>query len=155
MEISLNRELCRAARNHSDLAVLMLDIDHFKQFNDTFGHEAGDAILREVAEIFMQTVRVEDIACRYGGEEFVIILPETPLDVALERAESIRARVREMRIRSHQTTLREVTVSIGVAMYPESGGTLEELLRAADRALYAAKHRGRNQIVLADTAVAV
>ena len=155
MEISLNRELCRAARNHSDLAVLMLDIDHFKQFNDTFGHEAGDAILREVAEIFMQTVRVEDIACRYGGEEFVIILPETPLDVALERAESIRARVREMRSRSHQTTLREVTVSIGVAMYPESGGTLEELLRAADRALYAAKHRGRNQIVLADTAVAV
>jgi len=151
----LDEEWLRARRHGSPMSVLFVDIDHFKQFNDTFGHEAGDAILREVAEIFMQTVRAEDIACRYGGEEFVIILPETPLDVALERAEFIRGRVREMRIRSHETTLREVTVSIGVAMYPESGGTLEELLRASDRALYAAKHRGRNQLVLADTTVAV
>jgi diguanylate cyclase (GGDEF)-like protein len=147
MEISLDREVRRAARNHAPLSVLMLDVDHFKQFNDTYGHEAGDLALRGVAEIFRRSVRAEDIICRYGGEEFVIILPELGQDAALMRAEAIREEVSRMRLRFHGDALRDVTISIGLATYPGSGETLEELLRAADRALYAAKHGGRNQVV--------
>jgi len=154
MEISLDREVRRAARNHTDVSILMLDVDHFKKFNDTYGHEAGDCILREVADVFRQSVRVEDIICRYGGEEFVIILPETSQDSALERAESIRQRVSELRVRFRTEALREITISVGVASYPLSGSTLEEMLRAADRALYMAKHGGRNMVVMADTPLA-
>ena len=154
MEISLDREVRRAARNQAELAILMLDVDHFKKFNDSYGHEAGDCILRDVAEIFRQEVRAEDIICRYGGEEFVIILPETSDAEAVERAESIRQCVSQMRVRFRGEALREVTLSIGVAIYPQSGATLEEMLRAADRALYTAKHEGRNRVILAGTMVA-
>jgi diguanylate cyclase (GGDEF)-like protein len=154
MEISLDREVRRAARNQAELAILMLDVDHFKKFNDSYGHEAGDCILRDVAEIFRQEVRSEDIICRYGGEEFVIILPETSDAEAVERAETIRKCVSQMRVRFRGEALREVTVSIGVAIYPQSGATLEEMLRAADRALYTAKHEGRNRVILAGTMVA-
>lgn len=149
MEISLDREVRRAARNHTELSVLMLDVDHFKQFNDTYGHEAGDLILRGVGDIFRRSVRSEDIICRYGGEEFIVILPDTGQEAAMERAETIRSEVSRMRMRFHGDALREVTISIGVAVYPLSGETLEELLRASDRALYAAKHAGRNQVVAA------
>jgi len=154
MEISLDREVRRAARNNSDLSILMLDVDHFKKFNDTYGHEAGDTVLREVAEIFRQSVRVEDIICRYGGEEFVIILPDTTQDAALKKAEIIRERTSQLRMRFRSEALREVTISIGVATYPHSGTTLEEMLRASDRALYAAKHGGRNQVVASTADVA-
>jgi diguanylate cyclase (GGDEF)-like protein len=154
MEISLDREVRRATRNTSELSVLMLDVDHFKKFNDTYGHEAGDSILREVAESFRQSVRAEDIICRYGGEEFVIILPETSQPAALERAEAIRKRVAELRVRFHNQALREITISIGVATFPQSGATLEEMLRASDRALYMAKHGGRNQVVMAEDSLA-
>ena len=154
MEISLDREVRRASRNKSELSILMLDVDHFKKFNDTYGHEAGDCILREVAETFRQSVRTEDIICRYGGEEFVIILPETSPAAALERAEELRHQVSRMRVRFRSEALGEVTISIGVASYPQSGNTLEELLRAADRALYMAKHGGRNQVVVAEPSLA-
>ncbi|WP_158750170.1 GGDEF domain-containing protein [Acidobacterium sp. S8] len=154
MEISLDREVRRAARNHAELSVLMLDVDHFKLFNDSFGHEAGDSALRGVADIFRQSVRAEDIICRYGGEEFVIILPETDQHAALERAEAIREQVSRMSIRFRGEALGQFTISIGLATYPKSGETLEELLRAADRALYAAKHGGRNQVVVAHPEVA-
>jgi diguanylate cyclase (GGDEF)-like protein len=154
MEISLDREIRRATRNNTDLSILMLDVDHFKKFNDTYGHEAGDSILREVALIFRRCVRAEDIVCRYGGEEFVVILPETTPETALQKAETIRAHVSQLRLRFRNEALREVTISIGVATYPQSGNTLEEMLRAADRALYAAKHGGRNQVVMAAANVA-
>jgi diguanylate cyclase (GGDEF)-like protein len=154
MEISLDREVRRATRNQSPLSILMLDVDHFKKFNDTYGHEAGDCILREVAETFRQSVRAEDIICRYGGEEFVIILPEASQEAALERAEDIRQRVNRLRVRFRSEALREITISIGVASYPQSGSTLEELLRSSDRALYMAKHGGRNQVVMADASLA-
>jgi diguanylate cyclase (GGDEF)-like protein len=150
MEISLDREIRRAGRNNADLSVLMLDVDHFKKFNDTYGHEAGDCILREVAETFGQSVRQDDIICRYGGEEFVIIMPETFQGAAFERAEIVRERVSQLRVRFRSEALREITISIGVATFPHSGATLEELLRAADGALYMAKHNGRNQVVIAD-----
>ncbi len=154
MEISLDREVRRATRNQSPLSILMLDVDHFKKFNDTYGHEAGDCILREVAETFRHAVRAEDIICRYGGEEFVIILPEASQEAALERAEDIRQRVSRLRVRFRSEALREITISIGVASYPQSGSTLEELLRSSDRALYLAKHGGRNQVVMADASLA-
>ena len=154
MEISLDREVHRSIRNGNELSVLMLDVDHFKKFNDTYGHEAGDCILREVAETFRELVRQEDIVCRYGGEEFVIIMPETSQAAAIERAESIRGSVSELRVRFRTEALREVTISIGVATFPQSGGTLEEMLRSADRALYMAKHNGRNQVVMAEASLA-
>jgi diguanylate cyclase (GGDEF)-like protein len=147
MEISLDREIRRAARSRTELSVLMMDIDHFKHFNDTFGHEAGDYVLREAAEVFRSTVRAEDIICRYGGEEFVLILPDTGIDLAMARAEDIRRRIQEMQLRFRGECLRETTISIGISVYPEGGNTLVELLRNADRALYAAKNRGRNCVV--------
>ncbi len=151
MEISLDREVRRATRNNTDLSILMLDVDHFKKFNDTHGHEAGDCILREVSEVFRQSVRSEDIVCRYGGEEFVIILPETSQDAAMERAEAIRKRVGQVRVHFRSEVLGELTISIGVATHPQSGTTLDELLRSSDRALYAAKRAGRDQVVMAET----
>ncbi|MBW4027891.1 GGDEF domain-containing protein [Acidipila rosea] len=153
MEIALEREILRAGRSRNSLAVFMLDVDHFKQFNDTYGHEAGDNVLREVAETFRQCVRAEDIICRYGGEEFVIILPEITTSEAWERAEAVRRKVGEIRVRHRGESLREVTISLGLAMYPADADTLEELLREADRALYDAKHRGRNCVVTAQSRV--
>lgn len=153
MEIALDRELRRASRQSKMVAVLMLDVDHFKKFNDTFGHEAGDSVLREVAETLRQSVRNEDIVCRYGGEEFVAILPEISLEGALERAEYLRRMVSEIRPRFRGEGLREITISIGVATYPQNAETTEQILRASDRALYEAKSRGRNCVVLADQSV--
>jgi diguanylate cyclase (GGDEF)-like protein len=155
MEIALDRELRRAVRHQKPLAVLMLDIDHFKQLNDTYGHEAGDVVLREVAGVMRQAVRSEDTVCRYGGEEFVAILPELGTEDALSRAESIRHMVSELRIYHRGQALREVTISIGVAVYPNNGDSLDQLLSLSDRALYEAKHLGRNRVVLAEHATAL
>lgn len=149
MEIALDRELRRAIRQKRPLALLMLDIDHFKQFNDTYGHETGDIVLREVAETMRQIVRNEDIVCRYGGEEFVVILPELSTEDARARAESLRHLVGELRLHYRGEALRDVTISIGVAMYPYNADSPEELLRIADRALYEAKYQGRNRVILA------
>ena len=150
MEVALDRELKRAERHGTNLAVFMLDVDHFKQFNDVYGHEAGDTVLREVADVFRRCVRSEDIVCRYGGEKFVIILPEITPEMAFERAEKIRVEVGAVRVRLRGEVLREVTISIGIAMYPQSGDFLDQILRVADRSLYEAKHRGRNQTVFAE-----
>lgn len=155
MEVALDRELQRASRHGKPVAVMMVDVDHFKQLNDSFGHEAGDVVLREVAECLRTGVRVEDIVCRYGGEEFVIILPELGVRSAMERAETLRRRVGELGVRLHGRALREVTISIGVAIYPEHADSGEELLRHTDRALYAAKHHGRNRVVQAESGVGV
>ena len=153
MEIALEREINRAGRQGKQVAVMMLDIDHFKQFNDTFGHEAGDVVLREVADAMRLGVRGEDIVCRYGGEEFVIIMPEITTHAGLERAELLRRMIGDLALRYHGQMLRQVTISVGLAMYPEQSELPEELLRSADHALYAAKHKGRNCVVSADTAI--
>ncbi len=150
MEIALERELRRANRHRKPLSVLMLDIDHFKQLNDAYGHETGDVVLREVAAVMRQAVRAEDTICRYGGEEFVAILPELAADDALARAESIRHLVSELRLFHRGEALREITISIGIAVYPQNGETVDQLLSTADRALYEAKHMGRNRVVLAE-----
>ena len=155
MEIALERELRLAARRKGELSLLMLDIDHFKRFNDTFGHEAGDQILREVSEILRESVRTEDIVCRYGGEEFLVILPGMGAEASFHRAEDIRQRVSKMRLDFHREAPKEVTISIGVSTYPQAGQAVEELVRSADRALYSAKERGRNRVVAAESAIAV
>ena len=146
MQISLERELARAARRRQTLAIFMLDLDHFKKFNDTFGHAAGDTVLKAVAEIFRSSIRTEDIACRYGGEEFTIMLPDVTPSVALDRAESIRRAVDNLRVPVEKEVYVEFTVSIGVALYPIDGDTADLLLRRADAALYRAKRSGRNQV---------
>ena len=155
MAIALEREVHRALRSTSPLAVLMLDVDHFKAFNDAFGHEAGDAVLREVADCFRQSVRSEDVVCRYGGEEFIIILPETDEETAIERAEVIRHAVSKLRVQFKGQTLRQISLSIGVAMYPSPARDSTDLVRLADRALYDAKHAGRDRVHVAREAVTV
>jgi diguanylate cyclase (GGDEF)-like protein len=152
MEIALERELHRAARKHVGLAVLMLDVDHFKVFNDTFGHEAGDVVLRSVAECLQQSVRSEDVVCRYGGEEFVIILPEISQELALERADAIRKNVANLRMKYRGEALRQISISVGLAMYPTPARDSADLLRMSDQALYDAKRAGRNRTHLAGSA---
>ena len=145
MEIALERELHRASRKRVTLALLMLDVDHFKSFNDTYGHEAGDVVLRAVGECLQQSVRSEDVVCRYGGEEFVIILPEISEAVALERANSIRRNVSSLHLKFKGEMLRPISMSIGLVMYPTPARNGADLLRMADRALYNAKRGGRDQ----------
>jgi diguanylate cyclase (GGDEF)-like protein len=152
MEESMERELHRAERNGVPVTVIMLDLDHFKQFNDTFGHAAGDALLRELGQYLKQAVRAEDIACRYGGEEFTLILSGAPRESALQRAEAIREGARQLGAQHRGMSVGGVTISMGVSFFPEHGRTAEALLHAADEALYAAKAAGRNRLLVARTA---
>lgn len=146
MEESLERELSRAMRHHASLGIIMLDLDYFKRFNDTFGHAAGDSVLRELGGFLQAHMRGEDIACRYGGEEFTLILLDAPLAAVAQRAEQIRAAVRRLTIRYRGQSLGAVTCSLGIAMFPEHGVTGEELVRAADLALYRSKAEGRDRV---------
>jgi len=154
LEVSLERELLRAGRRGLPLAVLMLDIDHFKRFNDTYGHAAGDTLLAQFAEVLKRSVRAEDIACRYGGEEFTVVLLDADAGGAAQRAEYIRASVADMSVVHRQQQLERVTVSIGAALFPLDAAGREDLLRRADAALYAAKKAGRNRVQFAATLLA-
>lgn len=151
MEESLNRELSRAHRKDQPVAVIMCDLDHFKRFNDTYGHEAGDVLLSEAATQLKMSVRTEDIVCRYGGEEFVVILPGSSTEDAAKRAEYMRGQVKRLRVFHNSRELDTVTVSLGVAGYRENGTTPGALLAAADAALYIAKDGGRDRVVIART----
>jgi len=146
MEETLDRELPRARRRESQICLLMLDVDHFKNFNDTYGHAAGDLVLTRLSALLQAHVRGEDIVCRLGGEEFVLILPDTSCAVALERAESIRAAVQRLSVEYNGQFLGQLSVSIGAAAFPEHGATREEILSKADAALYQAKRNGRNRV---------
>jgi diguanylate cyclase (GGDEF)-like protein len=140
-------ELRRAQRHGRPLAALILDIDHFKRFNDTFGHEAGDLVLREVASVLRQFARESDVASRYGGEEFLVLLPECSFDDARCKAEQLRGEVAKLELRYGNKPLGPVTVSLGVAAFPDHAKESEALLRCADEALYMAKQTGRNRVV--------
>jgi len=153
MEESLEREMKRAARRTVPLGILMIDVDHFKRFNDKHGHDAGDRLLEAVGAFLRSHVRAEDIACRYGGEEFALIMPESPADILLKRAEELRGGVQHLRIEHDGRPLGAVTISIGAAVFPEHGPTGESVLRSADEALYRAKDEGRNRIVYAGAPV--
>jgi diguanylate cyclase (GGDEF)-like protein len=152
MQISLEREMTRARRRKQIMAVLMLDADHFKSFNDTHGHAAGDAALKGFSEVFRSNIRAEDIACRYGGEEFTIILPDTTVKGACDRAESILTAIANLKIAFGQQTFGGFSVSIGMTFFPGDGASADELLQHADAALYDAKHNGRNQVCLYERA---
>ncbi|MDQ3813439.1 MAG: diguanylate cyclase [Armatimonadota bacterium] len=149
MEASLERELTRAKRSRHPVSVLMIDIDHFKRFNDTYGHGAGDAVLRELGNLLQSHTRGEDIACRYGGEEFLLILPETSLTTAQQRAEQLREAAKRLHVEYRRQPLEPVTLSLGVAVYPDHGTSGEEVTRAADTALYQAKREGRDRVATA------
>lgn len=151
MEESLKRELHRARRQQQSLGVIMIDIDHFKQFNDTFGHEAGDTVLRELGCFLQSHIRHSDIACRYGGEELLLILPDASLEDTRQRAEQLREGVKQLRVQYHQKMLGSITISLGVACFPEHGVTGEAVIQAADQALYQAKKMGRDRMVAAST----
>jgi diguanylate cyclase (GGDEF)-like protein len=148
LEIALERELARAARRKGSLAVLMMDIDHFKKLNDQYGHSAGDAVLKEVARIFSNNVRTEDLVCRYGGEEFTIIFPDISPENAHNRAQVIREAVANLRTELDNDLYSSVTISIGGAVFPKDGQSSDLLLRHADSALYQAKRAGRNTVVM-------
>jgi len=154
MQLSMDREIARATRRKQVMAVLMLDMDHFKKFNDSYGHAAGDAALKGLADIFMSNIRAEDIACRYGGEEFAIILPDTGVDGAGDRADSILKGVANMRLPHGAQMLEGFAISIGMAFFPGDGDTADLLLQRADAALYRAKKMGRNRLCLFETAFA-
>ena len=146
MEESLDREIARASRAGRSVAALMIDIDHFKRFNDTFGHAAADLALRETSAVIRNSLRADDIACRYGGEEIVVILPDTPLDEAVACAERIRIAIAGQQLRYQGAAIGMVTASFGVAVSGALTSPVEGLLRAADVALYSAKHEGRNRV---------
>jgi diguanylate cyclase (GGDEF)-like protein len=145
LEETLRRELLRAARKQQVVSLIMLDADHFKRFNDTFGHDAGDLVLRTLAGLMRQHARATDIVCRYGGEEFVMIMPEMDLAMALQRAGQLCESARLLNVRYGDQPLGRVTISAGVAAYPDHGGEPEALIQAADLALYAAKNAGRDR----------
>ena len=149
MEETLERELLRATRKQLLLGIIMLDVDDLKRFNDTYGHAAGDLILRELGSLLFRQVRGEDIACRYGGDEFILILPDASRDVTRERAELICEYAKEFQLQFEGQSLPAVTLSLGVAVFPEHGETSTGILRAVDAALYRAKHEGRGRLVMA------
>ena len=140
------REFARAARTRQGVGVLSIDVDHFKKFNDNHGHDAGDTVLRAVGNCLEGLFRSEDVPCRFGGEEFVVILPGADLDATLRRAEQLRAKVEEVIVRYLEQNLPRITISVGVASFPEAGDTPEAVLRVADEALYRAKANGRNRV---------
>ena len=146
LEASLPRELLRAERRKGGLSVLMFDLDHFKRYNDTQGHDAGDALLSAFGALLAQSCRGEDMHCRFGGEEFTLVLTDADHAKARERADAIRKATAELVVHYRAGTLPAATVSIGVATYPEHGDTPEALLRMADQALYRAKQLGRNVV---------
>ncbi len=147
MEAALEREACRAIRHQTSLGMMMFDIDHFKMFNDTHGHEAGDVVLRQMGALLRQVSRKEDIVCRYGGEEFLFILPGATLESTAKRAEELLRHVQALDV-AYRDKQFQVTVSVGVAAFPRHGAEVRESVSATDAALYQAKERGRNQVVV-------
>lgn len=148
LEESLELECSRAERSKQPISVVMLDVDHFKRFNDTFGHEAGDVVLKNIGELLRRSVRQGDLACRYGGEEFVLVLPGTSASEAVAVAERVREGAHRLEIVYRNQALGKVTISLGVAVYPMAGGTPAELTDAADQTLYVAKNAGRDCVAL-------
>ena len=151
LEESLPRELGLAQREQQKLAVLMIDVDHFKRFNDTYGHETGDQALRLIGQLFISQFRGSDIACRFGGEEFAIVLPRTDLIQAQLRAQDLLEKVRELEVIHRGAVVGTLTISLGIACFPEHGETAAALIDAADQALYQAKRNGRDRIVCSET----
>lgn len=150
LEETMVRELNRASRKNLPVGLIMVDVDFFKQINDTFGHAAGDEILRKLGEVMKKNVRREDVPSRYGGDEFIILLPDASLEVTKNRAEKLLEIVRQTIIRFNEVTFKAVTLSAGVSIFPEDGEVAESIINAADLALYFAKEDGRNRVIAAN-----
>lgn len=149
LEEVLTLEMIRAVRKGYPIGIIMADVDHFKQFNDTHGHAAGDAVLVQVGNFLRMHIRSSDVACRYGGEEFLLILPEASREITQMRAEHMCADVRHLHVEFEGQTLEAVTLSLGVAVFPGHGSTKDAILGAVDTALYRAKGEGRDRVVVA------
>jgi len=160
MDEILNRELSQIEETYKNspdilnnlknsMAVMMIDLDYFKKFNDTYGHDAGDFILKNIADLLKRTIRQNDTACRYGGEEFLVILPECSLEIAKQRAENIRQKIENLSLKFQDQLLEKITVSIGIAVFPEHANNRDLMIHSADLALYEAKHQGRNRVCIA------
>lgn len=145
LESALDSELKRAKKNNCELSIIMGDIDHFKFINDQFGHLAGDEVLRFLGELLKQCASETEIDCRYGGEEFLLVLPNTDKKTALKRAELLRKKIEDLVIMHYDNKI-TFTISFGVATFPQQGTTPEKLINAADVALYRAKIEGRNRV---------
>jgi len=146
------REFSRAARTGQSISILSIDVDHFKKYNDNHGHDAGDMVLLAVGNCLDNLFRNEDIPCRFGGEEFVVILPGADAEAAVRRANQLRSKVEGIVVRYLEKNLPRITVSIGVAVFPEAGDDPQTVLKVADEALYRAKEKGRNRVELSDAA---
>lgn len=149
LEESIAREVARVARDDQVLGIVMFDLDHFKRVNDHYGHDMGDAVLRQLGDLLLHHVREEDIACRYGGEEFTVILPGADTEVSRQRAEELRRLIEAMKVQWSGQVIGNLSVSLGVACFPNHGETWQEVLKAADKALYLAKQTGRKRVVVA------
>ncbi len=149
LEESIQRELGRAKREQTPLSIIMLDLDHFKRINDEHGHSTGDKVLVAVSEMLKGALRGEDLICRFGGEEFTLILPGAAFEVAMQRAEQVRQAIEELHIEVSQASVLQVTSSLGIATFPTHGDDAQVLLNLADDALYGAKNAGRNQVAVA------
>lgn len=148
LDETLEREVSRARREGYPLSLLFIDIDFFKKINDTYGHQAGDRALVALAKVLRSDIRHEDVLCRYGGEEFIVLMPRMPLDKSIQRAEAWREKIADIRVSFGNFEL-SFTASIGISCYPDHGKTPDELARSADTALYRAKNEGRNRVVVA------
>jgi diguanylate cyclase (GGDEF)-like protein/PAS domain S-box-containing protein len=149
LEESLHRELHRSRRLQAPLGVVMMDLDHLKDFNDSLGHGAGDALLSALAQVINANIRSEDIACRYGGEEILLVMPGSSLETTRDRAEIVRQAVKALQVKYQDRLLTSPTLSLGVAIFPDHGGTAEEVIAAADAALYRAKQAGQDRVEIA------
>jgi len=149
MSSVLERETHRAERHQRPLSILMIEIDNFKRINDTFGHDAGDITLKAIAGLIRSNTRTDDVPCRFGGDEFVLILSETPLEAAAACAERLRETTNALQLENEGSSINGLTLSIGIAMFPQHGSNIISTLRAADIAMYQAKQTGKNRVIIA------
>jgi diguanylate cyclase (GGDEF)-like protein len=145
---SLDREVRRARRKQRSILVVFIDIDHFKRFNDVFGHDAGDAVLRSFAELMKTFFRGDDVLCRYGGEEFAVMLPESTDQDAAVRMDQFRENVKRTAVVHQHQALDQVSIAVGIASFPKHGSSIEALLLAADQALFISKSEGRDRVAV-------
>ncbi|NJP06100.1 MAG: GGDEF domain-containing protein [Chloroflexaceae bacterium] len=150
LDQTLPHELAQASQTESPVGLIMLDIDHFKYFNDTYGHDAGDAMLRIVGNALRQHTRSSDITCRYGGEEFTVVLPGASIEISQQRAEQLRRAISTLSIEHNGQVLGPITISLGVSAFPQHSSNADDLVKAADIALYQAKVQGRNRVMVSD-----
>jgi len=149
-EMTMDREIVRAAERNISIGIILIDIDRFKQLNDTFGHAAGDAVLEKIGSVLSEEVRITDSVCRYGGDEFVLLFHDADRNMLKAAAEKILEQVRSMKTEQNGKNFARTTISLGAALFPEHGSTRESLLEAADKALYRAKENGRDCAAFVD-----